>query len=176
MRYWKVIKSYSEDLIDGEIYESDDFGGNLKGEFNFYYESANIVKGDFSTKFSEVTKEDYDKQCEEDETEADYNELCYGQKTEVEEKSNIHPKHYQLCSVECIDVMLMSYGGPVVYDLCMCNAFKYIWKHGNKNGEEDIEKARYYVDKAMEISTEYQLYKEEVKDIDMILKRLEENM
>ena len=58
----------------------------------------------------------------------------------------------------------------------MCNAFKYIWRHENKNGKEDIEKARYYVDKAMEISTEYELYKEEVKDIDMVLKRLEENM
>ena len=95
---------------------------------------------------------------------------------EYEEESNIHPKHYQLCSVECIDAMLMAYGGQVVYDFCMCNAFKYIWRHENKNGKEDIEKARYYVDKAMEISTEYELYKEEVKDIDMVLKRLEENM
>ena len=61
----------------------------------------------------------------------------------------------------------------MTYDFCMCNAFKYIWRHDNKNGKEDIEKARYYVDKALEIAERYQLYDEEVKDIDMVLKRLE---
>ena len=175
MRYWKAVESCSYDLKNGKIYISDDDARFLKGEDNVPYKNLNVANGDFNTKFQEVTKEDYEKQCEIDETEADLDELCMGYE-EYEKESNIHPKHYQLCSLECIDTMLMSYGGQVVYDFCMCNAFKYIWRHENKNGKEDIEKARYYVDKAIEISVEYELYKEEVKDIDMVLKRLEEYM
>jgi hypothetical protein len=55
----------------------------------------------------------------------------------------------------------------------MCNAFKYIWRHKNKNGTEDIEKARYYVDKAICIAQEYGIKSEEACDIDIVLKRLE---
>ena len=175
MRYWKVVESCTDYLKKGKIYVSDENSENLKGEYNHKYYAMSIDNGNFASKFTEVTKEAYEKQCEIDETEKDLEELCMGHE-EYEEESNIHPKHYQLCSLECIDTMLMSYGGQVVYDFCMCNAFKYIWRHENKNGKEDVEKARYYVDKAIEISVEYELYKEEVKDIDMVLKRLEEYM
>ena len=29
---------------------------------------------------------------------------------------------------------------------CLCNAFKYLWRYKNKNGAEDIKKARWYLD------------------------------
>ena len=85
MRYWKVIESHAINLNKDRIYVSDNKGGFLKAEDGDIFSALNVVKGNFDTKFQEVTKEDYDKQCEEDETEADYNELCYGQKAEVKE-------------------------------------------------------------------------------------------
>ena len=40
------------------------------------------------------------------------------------------------------------FGKEAVIDFCLCNAFKYIWRWKNKNGEEDLEKARWYLHKA----------------------------
>lgn len=37
-------------------------------------------------------------------------------------------------------------------DFCLCNAFKYIWRHSRKNGVEDIRKAKWYIDKYLELA------------------------
>lgn len=64
-----------------------------------------------------------------------------------------HPKHYEgSTSLECIEVMQIAYGTFVVYDFCICNAFKYLWRYGNKNGEEDLNKAEWYINKAQELT------------------------
>lgn len=58
-----------------------------------------------------------------------------------------HPKHYSgSCSLECIDVMRIIFGSRAVNYFCLLNAFKYLWRHKNKNGEEDLKKARWYLD------------------------------
>lgn len=57
-----------------------------------------------------------------------------------------HPKHYEgHTSLECIEVMKVIFGDKAVYDFCLCNSFKYLWRYKNKNGEEDIKKARWYL-------------------------------
>ena len=68
-------------------------------------------------------------------------------------KDNVnHPEHYaNSCSLECIDAMLIAYGEQAVYDFCICNAFKYLWRHKNKNGLEDLFKADWYIKKAKEL-------------------------
>lgn len=64
-----------------------------------------------------------------------------------------NPKHYAgSCSIECIDAMQMAYGKYVVHNFCICNAFKYLWRHKNKNGMEDLNKAEWYINKAEELS------------------------
>ena len=70
-----------------------------------------------------------------------------------EEHDNVnHPSHYtECCSLECIDVMTIVFGKTVVIWFCLCNAFKYLWRHKYKNGSEDIRKARWYVNKAFEL-------------------------
>ena len=35
---------------------------------------------------------------------------------------------------------------------CLLNSFKYIWRTYNKNGREDIEKAKWYLDKYLELT------------------------
>ena len=57
-----------------------------------------------------------------------------------------HPQHYEgHTSLECIDVMEMLFGSKGVAYFCACNAFKYLWRYKNKNGQEDLEKAMWYI-------------------------------
>lgn len=63
-----------------------------------------------------------------------------------------HPQHYIYGKYECIDVMTDIFGPAAVKDFCICNAFKYLWRHKHKNGLEDIKKAKWYVDKYIELS------------------------
>lgn len=62
-----------------------------------------------------------------------------------------HPDHYKIGDIECIDVMLATQGVDAVINFCICNSFKYIYRHVNKNGLEDIRKAKWYLDKALEL-------------------------
>lgn len=61
-----------------------------------------------------------------------------------------HPEHYNQGKYECIDVMLDVFGGDV--DFCIGNAFKYLWRHGQKNGIEDIKKAVWYLQKYINLN------------------------
>ena len=66
-----------------------------------------------------------------------------------------HPKHYEgSTSLECIDTMKLVFGDVAVCYFCLCNAFKYLWRYKHKNGEEDIKKARWYVDYVSSMPTE----------------------
>ena len=58
-----------------------------------------------------------------------------------------HPSHYETGKFECIEVMIETQGVQAVKDFCVCNAFKYLYRHRNKNGREDIEKAVWYLKK-----------------------------
>lgn len=57
------------------------------------------------------------------------------------------PAHYTSGGIECIDAMQAAFGVEAVKDFCLCNAFKYLWRHRNKNGEEDLKKARWYLNR-----------------------------
>ena len=63
-----------------------------------------------------------------------------------------HPDHYTQGSIECIDAMIETQGVQAVRDYCICNAFKYIWRHNSKNNDQDIRKAKWYIDKYLELS------------------------
>nr|DAG66587.1 MAG TPA: nucelotide kinase [Caudoviricetes sp.] len=68
-----------------------------------------------------------------------------------EQHDNVnHPAHYQGKN-ECIDVMLAMFGVEAVKHFCMCNAYKYRFRAGMKNGAEDIEKAEWYESKLIEL-------------------------
>ena len=61
-----------------------------------------------------------------------------------------HPAHYQ-GKHECIDEMIALFGAEAVKHFCMCNVYKYRFRAANKNGQEDISKAEWYMDKLMEL-------------------------
>lgn len=43
-----------------------------------------------------------------------------------------HPSHYETGKFECIDVMLETQGKEAVLNFCLCNAFKYLYRHSRK--------------------------------------------
>ena len=64
-----------------------------------------------------------------------------------------HPTHYTSgCGFECIEMMEMVFGKEAVIDFCVVNAFKYIWRHEQKNGTEDIAKAEWYLKYACKLT------------------------
>lgn len=62
-----------------------------------------------------------------------------------------HPSHYTGGSIECIDAMTETQGVEAVKNFCICNAFKYLWRHDKKNGVEDVKKAAWYLNKFVEL-------------------------
>ena len=61
------------------------------------------------------------------------------------------PKHYTDGKYECIDVMLETQGKEATMNFCLCNAFKYLYRHNKKNGLEDIKKTQWYINKYIEL-------------------------
>ncbi len=70
----------------------------------------------------------------------------------LEEDVVNHPSHYESGKFECIDVMEEALGVDNVKGFCLCNAFKYIYRHRRKNGDEDIKKAQWYINKYLELA------------------------
>lgn len=62
-----------------------------------------------------------------------------------------HPSHYTQGKVECIDAMEQALGTEVVKGFCLGNTYKYLWRHADKNGDEDIEKAVWYFSRYKQI-------------------------
>lgn len=78
------------------------------------------------------------------------------QPLELDEDRVNHPTHYQSFdpshNIECIDAMLAAFGVDEVSSFCKVNAFKYVWRAESKNGNEDIRKAIWYLNKYLEIN------------------------
>lgn len=62
-----------------------------------------------------------------------------------------HPPHYETGKFECIEVMEETQGKEAVQYFCICNAFKYLYRHAKKNGLEDVKKAIWYLNKFVEL-------------------------
>lgn len=69
-----------------------------------------------------------------------------------------HPSHYMVHAMESIDEMMVVFGPKAVYDFCICNAWKYRYRSGVKQGvtsSMDNEKADWYLAKAKQIKHDY---------------------
>jgi hypothetical protein len=63
-----------------------------------------------------------------------------------------HPDHYcREGAMECIDEMITLFGKEAVKHFCLCNAWKYRYRSNQKNGEEDIKKSDWYIQKYREL-------------------------
>ena len=57
--------------------------------------------------------------------------------------------------MECIDEMLMVFGIEMVMAFCLCNVWKYRKRAIYKNGEEDMKKADWYMNKYAELKAKF---------------------
>ena len=59
----------------------------------------------------------------------------------------IHPGHYNIPGrKECIEEMLEKFGYEKTEAFCELNSYKYQYRHEQKNGQEDLDKAANYQD------------------------------
>lgn len=65
--------------------------------------------------------------------------------------TKVHPKHYTYSKYECIDVLKDILGEEGFKEFCRGNVFKYLWRYNHKNGKEDLLKAKYYLEKLVEV-------------------------
>lgn len=78
-----------------------------------------------------------------DRLEQDLNE-CIGQDVDVVN----HPSHYTKGSIECIDAIdSATTGKSGIEAVCVANVIKYLWRYEEKNGLEDVKKAKWYLNK-----------------------------
>ncbi len=62
-----------------------------------------------------------------------------------------HPAHYTQGGIECIDAIEAAVTGLSGIDaVCTGNAIKYLWRWKQKNGIEDLKKARWYINRLIE--------------------------
>ena len=60
------------------------------------------------------------------------------------------PPHYNH-GMECIDEMELVFGKEAVMKFCLCNVWKYRKRAMYKNGQEDMDKSDWYVNKYQEL-------------------------
>ena len=68
------------------------------------------------------------------------------------DKDAINPNHYKQGKVECIDALESATEGlQGIEAVCTANAIKYLWRWKRKNGIEDLNKAKWYINHLIEL-------------------------
>ena len=61
-----------------------------------------------------------------------------------------HPKHYTQGNIECIDALkAATVGKRGIEAVCVANVIKYLWRYEEKNGIEDVRKAKFYIERLL---------------------------
>ena len=61
-----------------------------------------------------------------------------------------HPKHYTQGGIECIDaIKAATVGKRGIEAVCVANIIKYCWRYEEKNGIEDVRKAKWYIERLL---------------------------
>ena len=132
-------QKFVEDLCEAEFTKR---GGNCEG-CSFNHHEAWCHKGceaDLS-----------DEQCDEI-----IEVLLDGSKklTDTTEDLVNHPSHYTNGGMECIDEMILIFGIEATMHFCLLNAWKYRRRALDKNGQQDMDKSHWYINKYKELKGE----------------------
>jgi hypothetical protein len=60
-----------------------------------------------------------------------------------------HPDHYTAGNIECIDAIQAALTPEQFIGYCRGNAIKYIWRAERKGGIQDLQKAIWYLNRAI---------------------------
>lgn len=73
-------------------------------------------------------------------------------KSKLEPDMVNHPPHYNMGKFEVIDIIIDKLGNEGAKNYCLGNVLKYTMRHEHKgNPIEDLEKAAWYLNKAIEL-------------------------
>jgi hypothetical protein len=62
-----------------------------------------------------------------------------------------HPPHYTAGKIECIEAIEAATTGLEGLEaVCTANVIKYVWRWKKKNGLQDLEKAKWYLDRLIQ--------------------------
>lgn len=125
------------------------FNSLIAGDFDWSHDGSNgdiiayrlqqptkseQVRADAWRSYAGITEKD---------DEADLNE-CIGQDFDVVN----HPSHYTKGRIECIDAIdSATTGKSGIEAVCVANIIKYLYRYEEKNGLEDVKKAKWYLNK-----------------------------
>lgn len=59
-----------------------------------------------------------------------------------------HPSHYTQGGIECIDAIEAALTPEEFRGFCKGNALKYVWREKHKSGDQDLNKAVWYLQRA----------------------------
>lgn len=63
-----------------------------------------------------------------------------------------HPSHYTQGSIECIEALeAATVDKQGIEAVCVANVIKYLWRYEEKNGLEDVKKAKWYLEKLLSV-------------------------
>lgn len=63
----------------------------------------------------------------------------------------INPEHYKFGGIETINYIIAKLGIEGAINFCLGNVIKYVSRESHKNGLEDLKKAQWYLNKAVEL-------------------------
>lgn len=71
-------------------------------------------------------------------------------------KDNVNqPGHYTQGGVECIDAITAATVNKTgIEAVCVANVIKYLWRYELKNGQEDVKKAQWYLNRLVAVMGE----------------------
>lgn len=65
-----------------------------------------------------------------------------------------NPPHYTAGGIEAIDgIAAATVGLEGIEAVCTGNALKYLWRWKKKNGVQDLQKAKWYIEKLIEVQS-----------------------
>lgn len=109
----------------------------------------NCTECPLSKKYDKETNEYTDTYaCVFDEMSDDMLNKCYNWYKELNSNMVDHPSHYNQGGIECIDALkAATVSKKGIEAVCTANVIKYLWRYEEKNGIEDVKKARWYIDR-----------------------------
>ena len=73
----------------------------------------------------------------------------YMRKQAIKNDNVNSPAHYNQAGIECLDAIAAATGDGYEYYL-QGNIIKYLWRYRYKNGNEDLKKAQWYLNRLIE--------------------------
>lgn len=136
MTTWRYIKGSEKDF-EG----APDWALYRDVCFNKHFWSEGYLPGD---RFKSINGDDV---CKYEGNEETSKIIAQREPVTINDMVN-HPSHYTQGGIECIDaIKAATVGKTGIEAVCVANVVKYLWRYEEKNGLEDVKKARWYLER-----------------------------